>query len=123
MRKALDYAFDFEFTNKTLFYDLYTRTESFFENSPMKAEGKPSEAELVLLEPFRDQLPPEVFEEPYRPPVSDGSGKDRKLLQVANKLLNEAGWLIKDGKRVNAKGEVLDLEFLIRNRPGPGTRS
>jgi microcin C transport system substrate-binding protein len=117
VRKALDYAFDFEFTNKNLFYGLYTRTESFFENSPMKAKGKPSEAELALLEPFRSQLPPEVFEEPYRPPVSDGSGKDRKLLQVADKLLNEAGWKIKDGKRTNAKGEVLDLEFLIRNDP------
>jgi microcin C transport system substrate-binding protein len=117
VRKALDYAFDFEFTNKSLFYGLYTRTESFFENSQMKAEGKPSEAEIALLEPFRSQLPAEVFEEPYRPPVSDGSGKDRKLLQAADKLLKEAGWQVKDGKRVNAKGEVLDLEFLIRDDP------
>jgi microcin C transport system substrate-binding protein len=58
-----------------------------------------------------------LFEEPYRPPVSDGSGKDRKLLQAADKLLKEAGWQIKDGKRVNAKGEVLDLEFLFRGDP------
>jgi len=113
VRKALDYAFDFEFTNKAIFYGLYTRTESFFENSTMKARGRPSAAELALLEPFRDQLPPEVFDEPYRPPVSDGSGKDRKLLQAADKLLSEAGWQIKDGKRVNGKGEILDLEFLI----------
>jgi ABC-type oligopeptide transport system substrate-binding subunit len=68
VRKALDYAFDFEFTNKAIFYGLYTRTESFFENSTLKAQGKPSEAELVLLEPFRNRLPPEVFAEPYRPP-------------------------------------------------------
>ena len=113
VRKAFDYAFDFRFTNNSLFSGLYTRTESFFENSTMKAQGKPSAAELALLEPFRDQLPPEVFDEPYRPPVSDGSGKDRKVLQMADKLLKEAGWRIKDGKRTNAKGEVLDVEFLI----------
>jgi microcin C transport system substrate-binding protein len=113
VRKALDYAFDFEFTNATLFYGLYTRTQSFFENSPMKATGKPAGTELALLEPFRSQLPPEVFDEPYTSPVSDGTGKDRRLLQAADKLLSEAGWQIKDGKRTNAKGEVLDLEFLI----------
>jgi microcin C transport system substrate-binding protein len=112
VRKALDYAFDFEFTNKSLFYGLYTRTVSFFENSPLKASGKPSEGELALLEPFRGQLPPDVFGEAYVPPVSDGSGKDRRLLQQADKLLKEAGWQIKDGKRVNAQGEVLELEFL-----------
>ncbi len=113
VRRALDYVFDFEFANKTIFHDLYTRTESFFENSAMKATGKPSEAELKLLEPFRDQLPPEVFAEPYKPPVSDGSGKDRKLLQAANQLFNAAGWTIKNGARVNANGEVLDIEFII----------
>jgi microcin C transport system substrate-binding protein len=112
VRKALDYAFDFEFTNKSLFYGLYTRTVSFFENSPLKASGKPSEAELALLEPFRGQLPPEVFGDAYLPPVSDGTGKDRRLLKEADKLLKEAGWQIKDGRRVNAQGEVLDLEFL-----------
>jgi microcin C transport system substrate-binding protein len=113
VRKALDYAFDFEFTNKALFYGLYTRTESFFENSPLKATGKPSQAELALLEPFRSRLPPEVFGEPYKPPVSDGTGKDRRPLKEADRVLKEAGWHIKDGKRSNAKGEVLDLEFLI----------
>jgi microcin C transport system substrate-binding protein len=113
VRRALDYAFDFEFANKSIFQGLYTRTESFFENSSMKAVGKPSEAELVLLEPFKAQLPPEVFGEPYRPPVSDGSGKDRKLLQAADKLLTEAGWTVKDGVRFNQKGEKLELEFMI----------
>ena len=113
VRKALDYAFDFEWTNKNIFYDLYTRTESFFENSDMKASGKPSPAELALLEPFRGQLPAEVFEEAYKSPVSDGSGQDRRMLREAGKLLGEAGWQVKDGKRVDAKGEVLELEFLI----------
>ena len=79
----------------------------------MKATSKPSPAELALLEPFRGQLPAEVFEEPYKSPVSDGSGQDRKLLREAGRLLDEAGWQVKDGKRVNAKGEVLELEFLI----------
>ncbi len=74
VRKALDYAFDFEWTNKSLFYGLYTRTASYFENSDLKAEGKPSPAELALLEPFRDRLSPEVFEEVYSPPVTDASG-------------------------------------------------
>jgi microcin C transport system substrate-binding protein len=113
VRKALDYAFDFEWTNKNIFYDLYTRTESFFENSDMKASGKPSPAELALLEPFRAQLSEEVFGEAYKPPVSDASGQDRKLLREAGRLLDEAGWRVKDGKRVDAKGEVLDFEFLI----------
>jgi microcin C transport system substrate-binding protein len=113
VRKALDYAFDFEWTNKNLFYGLYTRTESFFENSDMKAVGKPSPEELALLEPFKDKLLPEVFGEPYRPPVSDGSGSDRRLLREAGKLLDEAGYTVKDGKRVNAKGEVLELEYLF----------
>lgn len=113
VRQALDYAFDFEWTNKNFFYGLYKRTESFFENSDMKAEGKPSPEELALLEPFKDKLPPEVFGEPYRPPVSDGSGSDRRLLREAGKLLDEAGYTLKDGKRVNAKGEVLEFEYLF----------
>jgi microcin C transport system substrate-binding protein len=113
LRQALDYAFDFEWTNKNIFYGLYTRTESFFENSDMKANGRPSSAELALLEPYRPQLPAQVFEEPYKSPVSDGSGQDRRLLREAARLINEAGWQVKDGKRVNASGEVLELEFLI----------
>jgi microcin C transport system substrate-binding protein len=113
VRKALDYAFDFEWTNKNIFYGLYTRTESFFENSDMKASGKPGAAELALLEPFRAQLPAEVFGEAYKSPVSDGSGQDRKLLREAGRLLEEAGWTVKGGKRVSAKGETLDIEFLI----------
>ena len=113
VRKALDYAFDFEWTNKNIFYGLYKRTESFFENSDMKAVGKPSAAELALLEPFRAQLPAEVFETPYTAPVSDGSGQDRKLLREAAQLLSQAGYEVKAGKRVDPSGEALNLEFLI----------
>lgn len=113
VRKALGMAFDFEWSNKNLFYGLYTRTESYLENSDMKAAGAPSGAELALLEPFRDRLSPEVFGEPQRPPLSDGSGSDRRLLRDAARLLDEAGWVQKDGKRTNAKGEILEVEFLL----------
>ncbi|GAB4229766.1 MAG: extracellular solute-binding protein [Methyloligellaceae bacterium] len=113
VRKALDHAFDFEWTNRNQFYGLYKRTESFFENSDMKAVGAPSAAELALLEPFRGRLPDAVFSDtPYSPPVSDGSGQDRKLLRRAARLLKAAGWQVKQGKRVNAAGEVLEIEFL-----------
>lgn len=118
VRKALDYAFDFEWVNKYLFFSLYKRTDSFFVNSDLKAEGPPSEAELKLLEPFRDKLPPEVFGPPYTPPVSDGSGRDRTLLSTASRLLDEAGWKVNDaGIRVNDKGEPFTLELLMED-PG-----
>jgi microcin C transport system substrate-binding protein len=113
VRKALDYAFDYEWTNKNLFYGLYKRTTSYFENSDMKAEGKPSADELALLMPHKDKLPLAVFDDVYMPPVADGTGTDRKMLRDANRLLTEAGWTLKDNKRVNAKGEVFDIEFLV----------
>ncbi|MGD9805358.1 MAG: extracellular solute-binding protein, partial [Hyphomicrobiaceae bacterium] len=121
VRQALAMAFDFEWTNANIFNGLYTRTESFFENSDMKAKGKPSPAELALLEPFRDKLSPDVFGEPYSPPKSDGSGSDRRQLRGALKLLDEAGWKLQASSRPpvlkNAKGETLDVEFL--NSGGP----
>jgi microcin C transport system substrate-binding protein len=115
VRKALDLAFDFEWTNANLFYNSYDRTTSFFVNSDLEAKGPPTPAEVALLEPFRDKLPPQVFTAPpYTSPVSDGSGKDRKLLRQASKLLNDAGWTVNDaGKRVNAKGEPLNIEILM----------
>lgn len=117
VRKALDLAFDYEWMNKNLFFGLYTRTESYFENSDMKANGKPSAKELALLEPFRAQLSPEVFDEPYHPPKTDGTGNDRRNLREAQKLLAEAGWKLDlqgSGDRLvrNDKGEFLDVEFL-----------
>lgn len=112
VREALTLAFDFEWTNKNLFYGLYKRTSSFFENSPMRAEGLPSEAELKLLEPYRKDLSPAVFGPAVTAPVSDGSGQDRKLLRRAAALLVEAGWTVQDGVRRNAKGEALTIEFL-----------
>ncbi|MCT8970850.1 extracellular solute-binding protein [Microbaculum marinisediminis] len=112
VREALIYAFDFEWTNRTLFYDLYRRSHSYFQNSDMMAEGPPSEAELALLEPWRGKVPDEVFGAPFTPPVSDGSGQDRKLLRHATRLLKEAGWSIDGGALKNAAGETLTIEFL-----------
>ncbi len=113
VREALDLAFDFQWTNKNLFYEQYTRTESFFENSDMKASGKPDAAELELLEPHRDKLPASVFGPAYSAPKTDGSGRNRSNLRAASDLLTAAGWQIRDGMRVDAKGEPLDIQFLI----------
>jgi microcin C transport system substrate-binding protein len=113
VREALGNAFDFEWTNKTVMYGAYARTCSPFQNSDMVAIGPPSPEELKLLEPFRGQVPDEVFGAPYVPPVSDGSGQDRALLRKASQLLNEAGYVIKDGKRVLPNGEAFTVEFLL----------
>jgi len=113
VRKALDLAFDFEWTNRNVFYGLYTRTVSFFENSPMKAEGTPSDAERALLTNLGVPVSDEALGPAYMPPKSDGSGQDRNLLVEAGKLLDEAGWIIKNGVRVNDKGEPLKLEILF----------
>jgi microcin C transport system substrate-binding protein len=113
VREAMILAFDFEWTNKNLMYDSYDRTHSYFQNSDMMAKGKPSPEELALLAPHRDKLPAEVFGEPFVPPVSDGSGNDRVLLRRSSQLLQSAGYSIKNGRRENAKGERIQVEFLI----------
>ena len=113
VREALIQAFDFEWTNKTIMYGAYKRTHSPFQNSDMMASGPPSAEELKLLDPFRGQVPDEVFGEPFVPPVSDGSGQDRTLLRKASQLLQDAGCVIKDGKRQLPNGEVFKIEFLV----------
>ncbi|XIA66210.1 extracellular solute-binding protein [Bradyrhizobium sp. TZ2] len=113
VREAVIYAFDFEWTNKTVMYGAYARTVSPFQSSDMVASGPPSPEELKLLEPFRGQVPEEVFGQPFVPPVSDGSGQDRTLLRKAQQLLQEAGLPIKDGKRLLPSGEIFTIEFLL----------
>ena len=113
VREALIYAFDFEWTNKTIMYGAYARTVSPFQNSDNVAVGPPSPEELQLLEPFRSQVPDEVFGAPFVPPVSDGSGQDRTLLRKASQLLQEAGLPVKDNKRLLPNGEVFTIEFLL----------
>ncbi|MBL8574712.1 MAG: ABC transporter substrate-binding protein [Hyphomicrobiaceae bacterium] len=112
IREALSYAFDFEAVNATVMYGLRQRTHSFFQNSDMMAEGLPSPEELALLEPHRGRLDPDVFGKPWSPPVSDGSGSDRRLLREADRLFREAGLTRKDGKLVLPTGEPFTIEFL-----------
>jgi len=113
LREALIDAFDFEWTNKNIMYGAYDRTASVFQNSPMMAQGKPRAAELALLEPFRGKVPDEVFGEPYVPPVTDGSGHDNRWLRRGAQLLSDAGFVIKNGKRVMPDGNPITIEFLL----------
>jgi microcin C transport system substrate-binding protein len=113
LREALNYAFDFEWVNKNIMYGAYRRTRSMFENSDMMATGKPGPEELALLEPFHGRVPDEVFGEPFLPPVSDGSGQDRALLRTATRILQDAGFVVKDHKLVDPRGERVTIEFLI----------
>lgn len=112
VRRALAYVFDFDWLNKSTFHGDLTRTTSFFDNTELAAKGLPEGKELALLEPFRDQLPKEVFEEPYTlPTFTKGS---RENLKIARELLKEAGWVTKDGKLVNAKtGKPFTFEILL----------
>ena len=112
VREALGLAFDFEWTNRNIMYSAYKRMASWFENTDMKATGKPGDAELALLEPFRGKIPDEVFGEPYVPPVSDGSGSDRALLRKADDLLRAAGCKRDGGRLLLASGEAFEIEFL-----------
>ncbi len=116
VREALGYAFDFEWSNKTLFYGQYFRTRSFFDNSELASRGLPSPEELKVLEPLRGKIPDEVFTKEFTLPMTDGSGNNRANLRQADALLNEAGWIIKDGKRVNKDtGTPLTFEILLDN--------
>lgn len=113
VREAIGMMFNFEWSNKTLFYGLYERTDSFWENSDMQAQGVATGAELALLEEFRDQLPHTVFKDPaFTPIVSRTNQTDRKAVRAAGKLLDAAGWKVVNGKRQNDKGEVLSLELV-----------
>jgi microcin C transport system substrate-binding protein len=115
VREAFDYAFDFEWTNKNLLYDAYERIESYFHGEPgLASSGLPTQAELALLEPYRDQLPEEVFTQAYEEPKTDGSGNNRENLRHAFQLLQEAGWVVEDDRLVNQEtGEPMQFELLL----------
>ncbi len=113
LRQALAYAFDFEWSNKTLFYGQYTRTESYFSNSELASGGLPSADELKILDPLKAEVPPEVFTATYQAPKTDGSGDDRANLGVALKLLAKAGYVVKDGRMVDKSGQPLAFEILL----------
>lgn len=113
VRQAIGLAFDFEWTNKNLFYGAYTRSTSYFSNSELASSGLPSKAELALLEPYRDDLPNELFTQPYPVPKTKGNGKIRLNLRAATKLLKQAGWALHDGKLINKDGAPFEFEILI----------
>ncbi len=118
VRQALAYAFDFEWTNKNLFYGQYTRTNSYFSNSELASSGLPDGEELQILNRYRERLPAELFSRPYQAPVTDGSGRIRSNLKQAVKLLSEAGWRISKqgphkGQLVNNQGQPFAFEILL----------
>ena len=114
LRRAMAYAFDFEWSNKNLFYGQYARTKSYFSNSELAASEPPTVDERKLLERFRGQVPDEVFSQIYEPPGTDGSGNLRRNLRTATRLLRKAGWQIKDQKLIDPKsGQPLEVEFLL----------
>ena len=113
VRRALGLAFDFEWTNKTLFFSQYTRSTSFFSNSNYAAKGLPEAAELKLLAPLRDQLPAEVFTQAPAPPLTEPPGSLRANMQEAKTLLEQAGWTIKNGSLVNGQGEPFRFDILL----------
>lgn len=118
VREALNYAYDFEWSNKQFAYGDYIRTNSFFENSDLAPTKLPSEAEMFILEPLRDQIPNSVFTDVYSPPITDGSGNNRKNLSIAIKKLVTAGYtsLNSDGYRYktldDGSQEILEFEIL-----------
>ena len=113
VRQAMILAFDFEWSNKTLFFGQYTRTRSYFQNSDMEAKGLPSPEELKILEPLRGKIPDEVFTTEYNPPVSDGSGTNAENLAKAALLLDEAGWKLDGGTRMK-DGKPYEFEFRLQ---------
>lgn len=114
LREAISYAFDFEWLNKTIFYGEYIRLRSHFDHTELANQGIPAGRELELLEPFRKQLDPRVFTQPWSPPKTDATEESlRKNLHRAAQLLNEAGWTMKDGLMVDKKGAPLEFEILL----------
>lgn len=113
VRQAIALAFDFEWTNKSLFYDSYKRSQSFYTNSELASSGLPSSAELALLNPLKDQIPGTVFKQDFQVPTTDGSGNNRLQLRQAKQLLEQAGWSINNGRLMNQQGEQLQIEFLV----------
>ncbi len=114
VRRALAYAFDFEWSNRNLFHGQYTRTRSYFDNSDLAATGLPSAAELAILEPYRGRIPDQVFTTEYHPPRTAGDGRILGNLRVADRLLKEAGWVVRDKKRVHAgTGQPFAFEIML----------
>ena len=116
VREALGQAFDFEWTNRQLFYGQYERSPSFFSNSELASSGLPSEAELAILEPYRGRVPERVFTTAWEPAAERRAGRFRQNLRKARALLREAGWTVRDGRLVEeSTGAAMEFEMLLRN--------
>jgi len=113
VREAMMLAFDFEWSNRNLFFDAYARTTSYFSNSELASSGLPEGEELRLLERFRGRIPEEVFTQEFRLPVTDGSGTNRENLRRALGLLQQAGWTVRNQRLVNAQGQPFSFELLL----------
>ncbi len=116
VRQAIALAFDFEWSNEKLFYNQYTRVNSYFSNSELASSGLPQGAELALLQPFRDKLPAEIFTAEWKPPVTTGPDGLRGNLRKANQLLASAGWKLKDGVLQNEQGQKMEFEILLAQK-------
>ena len=114
VREALTLAYDHEWANDIIFFRDHPRSRSYFQYSDMEHNGPPSPAELELLEPFRDQLDPRIFERQWDPPIASGRSRNRENLRIADGLLKQAGWIVRNGMRVNAQtNEPFEIEFLL----------
>ncbi len=114
VRRALGLAFDFEWSNKNLFYGLYERTQSYFDNSELAAKGLPKGEELKILNEYRDKLPEELFKQPFSSDRTAGDGNIRPQLEKAFALLEQAGWTVNgDGVLTDADGKPFAFEILI----------
>lgn len=113
VRRAFDYAFPYEEINKSIFYDQYTRMDSYFDGLDFASNGLPTGLELEILETVRDQVPPEVFTEEYFNPVNATRSDERTNLRKALALFSEAGWTLEGGKLVDDQGEQMQVEFLM----------
>lgn len=115
VREAIGQVFDFEWMNKNLFFGAYERTTSYFGNTGLEAKGQPTAAELALLEPFKDSVPPEALTSAFKLPATDGSGNNRDGLRRALALFEQAGWRVKDRKMVDASGKPMVFQILLHD--------
>ncbi|MCQ1572080.1 extracellular solute-binding protein [Neorhizobium galegae] len=117
VRAGLSLAFDFEWANRNLFEGAYTRTESFWQNSPLSSLGKPAdERELRILGSIKDRIEPAVLDGSYHLPKTDASGADRKVLRDAVDLLRKGGYAIKNGRMTDASGRLLTFEVMTQTQ-------
>lgn len=116
LRKGLTLAFDFQWVNKNLYENAYARTESFWQNSTLSSLGIPASArELQMLGPAKDKIEPEILNGSYHLPVTDGSGRDRKVLKQAYDLFRAAGYKISGSKMIGPDGRPLAFEIMTQN--------